>query len=102
MPHKTRFHELAHVLLGHTSEGTLNDGELTPRNVREVEAESVALLCCAALNLPGVEFSRGYIQNWWGQGNPIPEKSAQRILKVADQILKAGSNQQTTDTGAES
>jgi N-terminal domain of anti-restriction factor ArdC len=90
MPHKTRFHELAHVLLGHTSEGTLNDGELTPRNLREVEAESVALLCCAALDLPGVEFSRGYIQNWWGSGNPIPERSAQRILKVADQILKAG------------
>jgi hypothetical protein len=101
MPHKTRFHELAHVLLGHTSEGTLNDGELTPRNLREVEAESVALLCCAALNLPGVEFSRGYIQNWWGEGNPIPEKSAQRILKVADQILKAGSNQQT-EQGSES
>jgi antirestriction protein ArdC len=101
MPHKTRFHELAHVLLGHTSEGMLNDGELTPRNLREVEAESVALLCCAALGLPGVEFSRGYIQSWWGAGNPIPEKSAQRILKIADQILKAGSNQQT-EQGAES
>ena len=32
LPHKTRFHELAHVLLGHTAE----------------EAESVALLCCVA------------------------------------------------------
>src|SRR5262245_53836738 len=42
------------------------------------------------LDLPGVEFSRGYIQNWWGTGNPIPERSAQRILKAADQILKAG------------
>jgi len=93
LPHKTRFHELAHVVLGHTSEGTMNDGELTPRNIREVEAESVALICLAALSLPGVEFSRGYIQAWWGQGNPIPEKSAQRILKAADQILKAGSNQ---------
>lgn len=92
MPYKTRFHELAHVLLGHTGEGTLNDGDLTPRNLREVEAESVALLCCAALNLPGVEFSRGYIQNWWGAGNPVPEKAAQRVLKVADQILKAGTN----------
>jgi len=101
MPHKTRFHELAHVLLGHTNEGTMNDGELTPRNLRECEAESVALLCCAGLELPGVEFSRGYIQNWWGPGNPIPEKSAQRVLKVADQILKAGSNQ-TADAGAES
>jgi antirestriction protein ArdC len=90
LPHKTRFHEIAHVLLGHTTEGTLHDGELTPRNLRECEAEAVALLCCAALDLPGVEFSRGYIQHWWGQGNPIPERSAQRILKAADQILKAG------------
>ena len=66
------------------------DGEITPRNLRECEAESVALLCGAALGLPGVEESRGYIQNWWGSGNPIPERSAQRILKAADQILKAG------------
>ena len=72
------------------AEGEQHDGELTPRNLRECEAESVALLCCAALELPGIEFSRGYIQAWWGKGNPIPEKSAQRILKVADQILKAG------------
>jgi hypothetical protein len=97
MPHKTRFHELAHVVLGHTSDGTMNDGELTPRNLREVEAESVALVCLAALGLPGVEFSRGYIQSWWGQGNPIPEKSAQRILKVADQILRAGREQSAAD-----
>jgi antirestriction protein ArdC len=91
LPHKTRFHELAHVLLGNTAEGEQNEGEQTPRSLQECEAEAVALLCCAALDLPGVEFSRGYIQNWWGQGNPIPERSAQRVLKVADQILKAGS-----------
>jgi hypothetical protein len=90
MPHKTLFHEVAHVLLGHCTEGDQNDSELTPRNLRECEAEAVALLCCSALGLPGVEFSRGYIQSWWGQGNPIPERSAQRILKAADQILKAG------------
>jgi antirestriction protein ArdC len=90
LPHKTTFHEVAHVLLGHTTEASQTDSELTPRNLRECEAEAVALLCCAALDLPGVEFSRGYIQAWWGAGNPIPERSAQRILKVADQILKAG------------
>jgi len=38
----------------------------------------------------GVEHCRGYIQSWHGQGNPIPERSAQRILKAADQILKVG------------
>jgi hypothetical protein len=93
MPWKTRFHEIAHVLLGHTSEGEQSDGELTPRNLGECEAEAVALLCCAALGLPGVECARGYIQSWWGYGNEIPERSAQRILKVADTILKAGHDQ---------
>jgi antirestriction protein ArdC len=100
MPHKTRFHELAHVLLGHSAEGVQADGEITPRNLRECEAEAVALLCCAALELPGVEQCRGYIQSWWGAGNPIPERSAQRVLRVADQILKAGTTETTETTEA--
>ena len=81
------------VLLGHTAEGLQADSEITPRNLRECEAEAVALLCCAALDLPGVDHCRGYIQSWWGSGNPIPERSAQRVLKAADQILKAGTGQ---------
>jgi antirestriction protein ArdC len=92
LPQKTRFHEIGHVLLGHTAEGRLNDDERTPRNLRECEAEAVALLCCAALGVSGTDECRGYIQNWWGEGNPIPERSAQRILKTADQILKAGTS----------
>jgi antirestriction protein ArdC len=89
-PYKTLFHELAHVVLGHTLEGELADSERTPRNLREAEAECVALLCCEALGLGGAAESRGYVQGWWGAGNPIPERSAQRVLKTADQILRAG------------
>lgn len=96
-PFKTLFHELAHVLLGHTAESAQTDSETTPQSLREAEAESVALLCCAALGLPGAEESRGYIQHWYGQGNPIPEKSAQRILRVADQILRAGRATESTE-----
>jgi antirestriction protein ArdC len=88
-PFKTTCHEAAHVLL-HTGEGDHRDDDSTPRDLREVEAESVAMICCAALNLPGIESARAYVQSWWGAGNPIPEKSAQRILRAADQILKAG------------
>ena len=99
LPHKTRFHELAHVLLGHTAEGLQADSDVTPRTLRECEAEAVALLCCAALELPGIDECRGYIQHWWGQGHEIPEPSARRILKVADQILKAGTG---TNQGASS
>jgi hypothetical protein len=98
LPHKTRFHELAHVVLGHTSdaEAGVTDSELTPRSLREVEAEAVALVCLEALGLPGAEHCRGYLQLWNERrgAEPIPERSAQRILKAADQILKAG----TTDT----
>jgi antirestriction protein ArdC len=93
LPFKTTVHELAHVCLGHTTEHGLADGELTPRSLREAEAECVAMLCCAALELPGIEECRGYVQGWWGAGNPIPERSAQRILKAADMILKAGAHQ---------
>jgi hypothetical protein len=88
MPDKTTFHELGHVLLGHTAE-TVNDGATPPRNLREVEAESVALLCTESLGLDGAEYCRGYVQHWL-RGERIPEASAVRIFKVANQILRAG------------
>jgi antirestriction protein ArdC len=92
---KTLLHETAHVILDHTLEGNVSDGERTPRNLREVEAEAVALLCCEALNLEGADFCRGYLQHWLKQGSgynaeAIPEKSAQKIFRAADQILRAG------------
>ena len=94
LPHKTLFHEMAHVIL-HTSEGDFTDTEHTPRNIREVEAEAVALLCCEALGLEGADYARGYIQNWLYEAigfnaEAIPEKSAQKIFRAADQILRAG------------
>ena len=89
LPHKTIFHELGHIVLGHTEEGRLVDSDLTPRNIREVEAESVALICCEVLQLDGAEYARGYIQNWIS-GEPISDRSAQRIFSAASAILKAG------------
>jgi hypothetical protein len=95
LPHKTLFHELAHVVLGHTTESDFADAEQTPKNLCEVEAEAVALLCCEALDLEGADYCRGYIQNWlYGvtdyNGQGIPEKSAQKVFHAADQILRAG------------
>ena len=89
LPHKTRFHELAHVVLGHTKEGQLSDSESTPKDVREVEAEGVAYILCALLNLSGLHESRGYIQSWL-QGAEITDKTAQRIFSTANKILEAG------------
>ena len=90
MPERTLLHEIAHVVLGHTEENPMNDDGRTPKNLREIEAESVALICCEVLGLPGAEYSRGYIQNWANGAKSIPEKSAQKIFKAADSILKAG------------
>jgi hypothetical protein len=91
MPHRTLFHEVAHVVLGHTAESKdMSDSdERIPRDLREVEAECVALICSESLGLPGAEFSRGYIQHWL-KAQAIAEKSVHRIFKAADAILKAG------------
>jgi antirestriction protein ArdC len=94
LPFKTAIHEMAHIVLGHTAETTPQDDERTPRDLREVEAEATALLVCAALAQPGIEQCRGYIQHWY-QGNEIPEANARRILKAADQIIRAGREQDT-------
>jgi antirestriction protein ArdC len=89
-PHKTRFHELAHVVLGHTDRDALmvDSRELT-RDIAELEAEAVALICAESLGLAGAAESRGYIQHWYS-GSEVPSESAKRIFAAADKILKAG------------
>jgi antirestriction protein ArdC len=93
MPWKTLFHEIAHHLLGHTATGdatgVMADGPAMPKCIKEAEAEATAYLCCATLGLPGMEESRGYIQNWL-DGEEFPDKSARRVFAAADKILKAG------------
>jgi antirestriction protein ArdC len=88
-PVKTMLHELAHVVLGHTEVCECADsGELT-RADREVEAEGCAYICGSVLGIGGLEKSRGYLRTWLGGGS-IGERSAARIFKAADAILKAG------------
>jgi len=86
---KTLIHETAHIELGHT-DPSLHDDYTVPKQIKEVEAESVALLVIESLGQPGAEFCRGYIQNWIGS-NKIDEPTAKRIMACADRILKAGS-----------
>jgi antirestriction protein ArdC len=96
LPNKTRFHEMAHVLLGHT-DMIAHDFKDMPRDLKEVEAESVAMLCLGALGLEGVEYCRGYIQNWY-DGEEIPEANCRRIMQTADKILKAGNPELKKDS----
>jgi antirestriction protein ArdC len=94
LPLKTTFHETAHVILGHTTSQKLVDLEHMDRNIREVEAESVALICCESLGLPGAEAARGYIQHWLQGEKEIPNQSAARIFSAAQTILRAGSSKE--------
>jgi len=88
LPLKTTFHELGHCLL-HRGDCATDDGETFPKNLREVEAEAVALILSEVLELVGAEFSRGYIQSYL-RTEEIPEMNARRIFAGADRILRAG------------
>ncbi len=92
LPHKTTFHELAHQVLGHLSDAEADSvfaSGTSDRSLQEVEAESVAFICCASLGLEGLAESRHYIQGWLSVES-LPEKSCSAIFRAADKILKAG------------
>jgi hypothetical protein len=78
------------IVLGHTAPEKLVDNEQTARHIREVEAESVALICCESLGLDGAEFCRGYVQHWLKSEKVVPSQSAARIFAAATSISKAG------------
>ena len=102
LPHKTRFHEIAHCILHGNEEVEMVDGASLIKCIKEAEAEATAYLCCAALNLGGLECARGYIQNWLSNDSSreLFKKSASRVFSAADKILKAGIPNQALATAA--
>ena len=102
LPHKTRFHEIAHCILHGNEEVEMVDGASLIKCIKEAEAEATAYLCCAALNLGGLECARGYIQNWLSSDSSreLFKKSASRVFSAADKILKAGIPNQALATAA--
>ena len=88
-PLKTTIHELGHVLCGHTTEGRVTDSEMTPRHIREAEAESVAFLVGTILGLDGMS-EPGLYSGMVARRQHTGKVRAEN-LQVADQILKAGS-----------
>lgn len=81
---KTFAHELGHALL-HGPE------DRPPREVCEVEAESVAFVVCEALGIASDDYSFGYVASWAGQTDAVDiiSASGRRIQKAARLILDA-------------
>ena len=89
-PLKTSIHEMAHILLGHTTDSVITDTDTLTRDAKEVEAEGATYLVMAILGHNQVlEESRGYIQ--YNLNAKSKEKiRINKIFSVADQIIKAG------------
>lgn len=88
MPIRIAVHELAHCLHGHTKLPAI--AMLLVKDEVEAEAESTAMLVCAALGLADdVEASKQYIYGYIGD-YPIPHKVRDKIKAVASRILAAG------------
>jgi hypothetical protein len=87
------FHELGHIVLGHTRETAEPwvTGDRTPRNRRELSAEGVTLVLLDTLGYEEQQYSRGYMQNWNIEGlSEIPEELANDVFNAGNIIYRAG------------
>jgi hypothetical protein len=99
-PMKTMFHELAHIVLGHTTD--TEHTEHDKRGIKEFQAEAVAYLLANELEL--VEWdaseSRAYIQTWLsgtGSNDDITDSQIRSIFGAVNKILKAGRPARTNE-----
>ncbi|WP_068927442.1 ImmA/IrrE family metallo-endopeptidase [Planobispora rosea] len=76
---KTLAHELAHILCDHENRDV-------PRELMEVEAESVACVVAAACGMSTLAYSVPYVAGWAGDLETVKD-SAKRVLAVANRIL---------------
>ena len=81
---KTLIHEIAHAMMHNKGEVPLS------RQIKEVEAESVAYTVCSYLGLDTSDYSFGYIAGWSG-GKDVKElkESLSRIKEAAGSIIES-------------
>lgn len=92
LPARARFREMGAILLGHTAATGTKEARHVPLEsaLREIEAETVAYLCCATLGFDGIEESRALLQELLAGQTEVPDKIAQRAFSAADKLLNAG------------
>ncbi len=99
-PWRTTFHELAHIVLGHTTKEGLADYR-AHRGIMEFQAEATAHILANELELIdwNASSSRAYIQTWLG-GNgegEITDAHVRAVFGAANKILLAGRPQRKAD-----
>jgi len=100
-PLRTLFHELAHVDLHGDEAGLERHGCNLPKDVKEVEAETVSYLVAETLGvkLDDSVNSRGYIQGWMrdkAAREEFAKKRANRVFGCAQRIIAAGKPKKIT------
>jgi antirestriction protein ArdC len=91
-PTRTTFHELGHIVLGHTTPQLAEDQAAVHRGEREFQAEATAYLTLNEvdrLTPDSASHSRGYIQHWMDAERPS-DRAIRQVFAATDTILKAG------------
>lgn len=87
----TTMHEIAHIVLGHTSNENIAEyGE--HRGIKEFQAEVTSFLLMNEFNMINEEQaseSRAYIQNWLAGEEP-DDKAIKQVFSAVNKIIKAG------------
>lgn len=87
----TTFHEVGHIVLGHTAEDRLSD-YATHRGEMEFQAEAVSYLVMHELSIlteNEASKARGYIQGWLRKERPS-DLAIRQVFSATDKILRAG------------
>jgi antirestriction protein ArdC len=90
-PTATTMHELAHIVLGHTSKDNIHEYS-EHRGIQEFQAEVTSFLLMnelAMINEKKASESRAYIQNWLAGEKP-DDKAIRQVFTAVNKILKAG------------
>jgi hypothetical protein len=90
-PTGTTFHEIGHIVLGHTEPAKVAEYG-THRGVMEFQAEATSYLSMHELDVlteQQASESRGYIQGWLRRERPA-DVAIRQVFSATDRILRAG------------